>query len=288
MSLPVKALDPQRIDMAFVRAAARGSLSLPSVPHVVRKLISQLRSPETSMHSLVAELEQEPQLAARTLRIANSAYYCGRRSVASLSDAVVVVGINTLRTLVISCGVQSVFVNLPGVNLRQFWLDAGITAKAARGLARLAHADAEAALLAGLLHGVGHLILCQAFPAEMGAKLVGATQRRGAELAALELEACGIAHPAVGAAWLDELGFPEQAADAVANQLTAEATSQGLAPLLALASQLVTSLEAFESADTAAKKLDPRLLHAASLRAETLGKTFSEIYRQLSVGESGP
>ena len=125
MSTPASIMDG-------VRAAAGGQLQLPSVPRVVRRLISQLRDPAASVVDLVDELEQEPQLAARTLRIANSPYYCGRRSLASLQDAVAIIGTNTLRTLVISGGLEAVFVAVAGVNLRQFWLDATITAKAAR------------------------------------------------------------------------------------------------------------------------------------------------------------
>ena len=75
------------VSMDQVRAAAGGQLQLPSVPRVVRRLISQLRDPGASIIEVVDELEQEPQLAARTLRIANSPYYCGRRSLASLKDA---------------------------------------------------------------------------------------------------------------------------------------------------------------------------------------------------------
>ena len=155
------------VSMDQVRAAAGGRLQLPSVPRVVRRLISQLRDPGASIIELVDELEQEPQLAARTLRIANSPYYAGRRSLASLRDAVAIIGTDTLRTLVISGGLEAVFVAVPGVNLRQFWLDATVTAKAARSLARLAGADAEAAFLAGLLFGCGLVLSGMTNPAKV-------------------------------------------------------------------------------------------------------------------------
>lgn len=270
--------------MDQVRAAAGGRLQLPSVPRVVRRLISQLRDPGASIIELVDELEQEPQLAARTLRIANSPYYAGRRSLASLRDAVTIIGTDTLRTLVISGGLEAVFVAVPGVNLRQFWLDATVTAKAARSLARLAGADAEAAFLAGLLHNVGHLMLCQAFAATLPAALAGARSARGAELAALEREACGLDHAQVSAAWLDELGFPASVVDAVAHHLDADVAPGTLAPVLALATQVAASIEAGDNAERALHKLDAGLVAAASLVADRLDERFGAQYAQIAAG----
>lgn len=271
---------PLPLDIA--RAAARGSLALPSVPRVVRRLIADLKSADVSISGVVGELEQEPQLAARTLRIANSPYYCGRRSVASLSDAVVTIGTDTLRTLVISCGLQSVFVAVPGVNLRQFWLDASLTANAARSLARLAGRSGEPAFLAGLLHAVGHLILCRAFAAPMQRQLQGVAVRRGLVLAEAELAACGLTHPQVGAAWLDELGFPEEVVEAVALHLSpADAGAGSLAPLLNLATQVSASVEDGDSVQQALQKIDRGVLALSSLVPEHFGESFAPHYEQL-------
>lgn len=277
---------PKRVDMDAVRHAAGGALTLPSVPRVVRKLIGQLKTPDVSVNLLVGELEQEPQLAARTLRIANSSYYCGRRSVASLFDAVAVIGTDTLRTLVVSCGLQAVFVDIPGVNLRQFWRDASITAKSARAIARMAGAhtgsDPDAAYLAGLLHGVGHLILCQAFAAQLLPALTGTSTLRGGELAALEQEACGLAHPQVGAAWLDELGFPQEISGAVAHQLDMPPPQpSALAAVLSLALQMTLCIETGDSPESTVEKFHPAMLAAASLRPGILGETFSSYYRDI-------
>jgi len=272
------------LHMEKLRAAAGGRLQLPSVPRVVRRLISQLRDPGASIVEVVDELEQEPQLAARTLRIANSPYYCGRRSLASLKDAVAIIGTDTLRTLVISGGLESVFVAVPGVNLRQFWLDATLTAKAARSLARLAGADGEAAFLAGLLHNVGHLILCQAFPDALPAVLTSSHHARGRALAALEQETCGLDHAQVSAAWLDELGFPTAVVEAVARHLDADPAPGTLAPVLALATQVAASIEAGDNAQRALHKLDLSLVTAASLVAENLDERFGPQYEQIAAG----
>lgn len=286
MNAPIPA-SVLRVDMDFVRAAARGQLALPSVPRVVRRLIAELKTRSPHVPALVAELEQEPQLAARTLRIANSPYYAGHRSLASLSDAVVVIGTDALRTLVISCGVEAVFVQVPAVNLRQFWLDANVAARAARTLARLAGRDAEAAYLAGLLHSVGHLILCQAFAAPMQARFSGARTLRGTELADAEADICGLSFPDVGAAWLNELGFPEPIVHAVALQLDAAWAPPGsLASVLALALQLCASIDAHDSAAQARAKLDTGLLVAASLVGRLDGAPFDDAYRLIVGGEA--
>lgn len=243
-------------DLAAVRRAIRGELELPAIPRVVRTLIAQLKSPTVDLHALVSELEQEPLLAARTLRLANSPFYSGPRSLASIADAVVVVGTSTLRTLVIAGGLNAVFVDVPGVNLRQFWIDASIAARASRLLARAAALDGEAAYLAGLLHACGHLILCQAYPERMGAVVSRGPTRSGVDLAHAERSACGLSYPEVGAAWIDGLGFPEPIVEAVAYQLLPGDGVHRLAAVVHIAAGLCRSIEGGLDAAQAVQAID--------------------------------
>jgi HD-like signal output (HDOD) protein len=121
------------------------------------------------------------------------------------------------------------------VNLRDFWWEAQLTAAAGRSLAMPVGADREAAYLTGLLSQVGHLILCQAFAEELAPRLVQSTAVRGARLAQLEKDVCGLTYPEVGAAWMDTLGFPGELSQAVSHQLVPTATDGPLGVTLGLA-----------------------------------------------------
>ena len=96
-----------------------------------------------------------------------------------------------------------------------FWRDALVAGIAANKLAPRLSADAEEAYTCGLLHGTGHLILCQTYPDIANAMFTGFEVVRGAELATIEDGAFGIDHPAVGALWVESLGFPQPVADTI-------------------------------------------------------------------------
>jgi HD-like signal output (HDOD) protein len=135
--------------------------------------------------------------------------------VASIDTAVALIGIQALNRLIVACGVSSAFDQVPGIDLRTFWRDALVAAVAANKLAPALGANPEEAYVCGLLHAAGHLILCQSYPEIANAMFTGFAPARGAELADIETQAFGIDHPAVGALWVESIGFPKSVAVAI-------------------------------------------------------------------------
>ena len=274
--------------MEFVTDAARGQLSMPAIPRVVRRLITQLKDPSASLSRIVTELEQDPLLTARTLQLANSPFYSGRRTLSSVTDAVAVLGVDALQRVVMTVGLAAVFIEVPGVDMRQFWLDASVTAAAARQISTMSQMTreaSEAAYLAGLLHTSGHLILCLAFP-EQAVKAFESRRSsrilRGADLAAAELEAFGMVYPAVGAAWVEKMGFPQEVEHAIAHHLDPHGASAGaLASVIHLASQVAASVVIGDSAEEAFAKIDVALMASALIDPQDLQKSLHTSYSKL-------
>jgi HD-like signal output (HDOD) protein len=178
-----------------------------------------LRDPDADARRIGAALSQDPVLSAKVLRLANSSFFGGQRSMASIDAAVALIGTQALNRLIVACGVESTFKGVAGIDLPTFWRDALVAATAAARLAPRLGADAEEAYVCGLLHATGHLILCQTYPEIAAAMFTGFAVVRGAELAAIEAECFGIDHPTVGALWVDTLGFPQPVADAIRHAL---------------------------------------------------------------------
>jgi HD-like signal output (HDOD) protein len=95
-------------------------------------------------------------LSAKVLRLANSAFFGGQRSMASIDAAVALIGTAALSRLIVACGVSSAFAKIPGVDLKLFWRDSLIAATAAHKLAPRLGAEAESAYVCGLLHATGN------------------------------------------------------------------------------------------------------------------------------------
>lgn len=201
--------------MNFIDDVLSGRVTLPMVPKVVLQLLSELRRDDVKLSLVASLIEKDPVLSSRILRMANTSYFGGRRSIESVQDAVSVIGSRPLTTLLIACGAQSAFANVSAVNLKRFWDLSQLTAVASRQLAGRLNLDKEAAYSAGLLSPVGHLILCQC-EAEKARRTFNEVRTPwGAELANKEQAAFGVSHPQISAIWVDQLGMPSHVARAI-------------------------------------------------------------------------
>ncbi len=242
----------------FINDIAAGKVELPTIPRVVQRLILALQDPDVDTRKIGEALAQDPILSAKVLRLANSAFFGGQRSMASIDAAVALIGLQALNRLIVACGVAAPFKDIPGIDLQVFWRDALVAGIAANKLAPRFSADAEEAYTCGLLHGTGHLILCQTYPDIANAMFTGFEVVRGAELATIEAGAFGIDHPAVGALWVESLGFPQPVADTI--RCVAEPATDSEGPLLLTlrsASALAASVAQKDAAEVALAALPP-------------------------------
>ena len=87
--------------------------ALPTAPKVLADLIHSFEDPEVSVAQITRTVSADPVLSAKLLRLANSAYYKMSRSVATVDDAVRMLGFVTVRTLVISSGLVIIHAGMP-------------------------------------------------------------------------------------------------------------------------------------------------------------------------------
>jgi HD-like signal output (HDOD) protein len=214
----------------FVHEVTAGRVELPTIPRVVHKLMAALRDPDVDARVIGKELAGDPVLSAKVLRLANSSFFGGQRSMASIDQAVAMVGTQAIGKLVMACGVSQAFEEVRGIDLRTFWRDAVVAASAGQKVAARLDADADAAYTCGLLHATGHLILCKTYPEVAAGMFEGYAVLRGAELAKVEAECFGIDHATVGSMWAESLGFPQEVADAI--RLLLERPAEGDTALL--------------------------------------------------------
>jgi HD-like signal output (HDOD) protein len=132
---------------------------LPSLPAVATKLMQIVNSPESSADDAAALIERDPALTSTVIRMANSAFYGMPRSTSTVSSAVVILGFNTIRTIVLSTSIVKAFPQMVKSDLFQrqrFWRHSIVCALAAKILIRLQmyhlHLDPESAFCAGILH----------------------------------------------------------------------------------------------------------------------------------------
>lgn len=141
--------------------------ALPSQPRAVALLMSELGSADPSLRRLNQFFGTDPALAARLLQEANSPAFGAQGQISGIPEALALLGPAQLRTLVRSAPLGASSRSVPGVNLQQFWRYSLSTAKLARAFAGLVEQSQIAAYTAGLLHGLGELVLHLCDPERM-------------------------------------------------------------------------------------------------------------------------
>jgi len=140
--------------------------NLPTPPIVFHQIQKVINDPNVSAGQVASILAEDPAMSAKVLRLTNSAFYGLSKEIESVKQAVVIVGFEAIKNLVLSASVLDMF---KGKNIDQeyqekFWRHSLSTAFCCRLLARnlrkRGSVDPDSAFSAGLLHDVGKLIIC--------------------------------------------------------------------------------------------------------------------------------
>ena len=154
-----------QVEQIIISRINNDKLALPAFPAVAAKCLQVLKNPDFSNKSVVALLEQDPVLSARVLRLANSvAYKASAAGQLSLSAAVVRLGAQKVRSLLVEATVQQLYESRDkriAASLSSIWEHSVAVAILARDLAALTNQTAvsETVYLCGLLHDVGKMIV---------------------------------------------------------------------------------------------------------------------------------
>lgn len=144
------------------------SASLGSYAPVIEEIKAVLSSPQCSLASVGMAIEKDPDLTARLLKLANSAFYGFGTRLSTVTEAVSLIGIQQVQDLILSSSIIDKFAGMPpeSIDMASFWRHSLACGTCARILAterRLPNADKF--FVAGLLHDVGRLVLYQQAPA---------------------------------------------------------------------------------------------------------------------------
>ena len=240
--------------------------SLPCIPRVAQDLIQQFDNPHTSLDSVARNIALDPVIAAKVLRLANSARFRGARESTSVEDAAMRLGFNTLRTLVLASAMTGAFKVDTGFDLKGFWIRSFRVASIARTLAKQLKLDADAAFTCGMMYNIGELLIQTGAP-DFAKRLNRHPHREAAAQAAEETLQLGFGFPEVGAELARRWQLPALIQNAIAYQnKPAQAPDGGqYARLVAQAIHVEESLEAHGLGEQAREELEGPLFEGIDL-----------------------
>ncbi len=138
--------------------------NVPQIAEVIRIIINQLSDPDIDLKEVAKNVEKEQLVSAKVLRLVNSAHFGLVKKISSIEEAVVLLGMIKLKTLVVASGIVSSVPEIKNFDIKQFWLDSFSTATYARWLANASGSNADIAFTVGLLSNLGTILIHLGYP----------------------------------------------------------------------------------------------------------------------------
>jgi putative nucleotidyltransferase with HDIG domain len=230
---------------------------LPSLPEIILRVSEQLGDESCSVEQIGETIQHDPAITWRILKAVNSNFEESPQQVASVAEAVSLLGRDKCRHILIGSALRQAFGDQenPAFSMQVFWQHSVRTALIARHLGAQIEAidDAETMFTAGLLHDIGKLLLIDRFPQAMLDAEETMIRRRIDELSA-ELSQLGMTHTAVGEALMQHWGLPEILIDCVRfhHEAVHDGPNRYSTHLIYLANQLSEYVPPLDETETAA------------------------------------
>lgn len=207
---------PRRTDSA-IKAARIVEVTgdLPPMPHIAAQVIDKLADANATPREIHHIIIKDQALAARVLKVANSPYYGACRSIATLRDAVMFMGFDAIRSLIMTAVLKGMFSNV-SLSEKLLWEHSVGSAFAARKVGEeVGYPRKEEAFLAGLMHDVGKTVLFLRAPTVMRDIMEEVYNDDGADFFSVEQEKLGFTHSDVGRIIANKWCFAPNIEDAI-------------------------------------------------------------------------
>jgi putative nucleotidyltransferase with HDIG domain len=201
----------------LVRPQAPWALRLvPPFPAVANRVMSLVAQEDVGLEEVGELIKMDPSFAAELLRFANSPLFGVRREVRSVVHAVIMLGVERVRTMATLVAVNRMIRSSVRIQaLRKVWIHSLATARITEEIARFTRVAREGAYTFGLLHNLGTLGLMSAYPDEYS-RMLDISDDFGFDLLATERDLFEIDHCAAGAFLAQDWGFPDEMASVIA------------------------------------------------------------------------
>lgn len=180
--------------------------SLPTLPPVVRKLTTMVESPDVTAQEVGKLISTDQVLSAKVLKLVNSPFYGFPGRISSISHAIILLGFNVIKGVVLSASVFDVM-EKSMVGLWEHSLGSAIISGTLSR--RLGLNEPEEISTAALLHDIGKVLVRISLSADYD-KIAWVIEEKGCSFREAEIEVLGVDHAEIGQWLSEEWGLPER------------------------------------------------------------------------------
>ncbi len=187
---------------------------LPTIPNVLMRIWSVLECPDSSSSDIERIISLDQALTAKVIRLANSPFYHMPSEISSVKSAIVNVGFDAVKNLVIAVSVTSMLKKLKGTNryfpMRDFWRHSVGVGVASKMFARKVEGvDSELCFCAGILHDIGKFAMNLLFP-DKYAEALSTAAGGGLYIREAEKIVIGTDHARIGGLFAEHWNFSRE------------------------------------------------------------------------------
>lgn len=193
-----------------VKKKLRKLEGLPTLPPIVQKLNQMIEDERTSLNQIAELIEKDQVITTKVLRLANSAFYGFPRKVSTVQQAMMLLGVNVLRILIMT---SSIFEIIHREDVGLWEHSVGVAACAKILAEHLDVKDPQEITTAGLLHDLGKVVEKVAFKEDYEEILRLVAE--GVEPLEAEKRVLGLNHAEIGAFLMSQWNIPERLIEAV-------------------------------------------------------------------------
>lgn len=192
---------------------------LPALPQVTFQVIKMADDPNSTAQDINAVITKDQSLTAKVLRLANSAFYGFPRRISTVTEATILLGFNTIKSIVMAASVSEVMTReVSGYALAsgELWRHSQAAAIAARLLARRAkYPNPDVAYTGALLHDIGKVVL-NSYLKDSYREVVSLIEEGVLSFPDAEREVLGFTHAEIGARVAENWNLPEELVESIA------------------------------------------------------------------------
>ncbi|HVS70885.1 MAG TPA: HDOD domain-containing protein [Phycisphaerae bacterium] len=282
------AKDPQ----AIINDAINAVSHIATLPEITVKIIQLVENPKSTAQDLHKLISNDPALVARILKVVNSAFYGLPGQIGSINRAIVLLGLNAVKNIVIAASLAKLFrggrvsAQFSAKDLWSHSVGVGVMAKLIT--AKLNGQLPDEAFLGGLIHDIGILVELQSMRDSLVEVAEKAT-REERRYVDIETQVIGVDHQALGAGLTAKWKFPRSFQYVTGhhhNPMALAMECRWLSCVVHVADHVCTRENIGYSLTCKGEALDPAVLEELKLPMETVNELAKQLPEALKETEA--
>jgi HD-like signal output (HDOD) protein len=239
----------------------RNIRNLPTLPDVVMEILRLCDDPNTSTRQIAQLIEKDPVLTTKVLKLVNSSYFGLSKELFSINQALVLIGYNNLKSMVMSASMLQVFnqdSRVGSFSRKALWKHSVGVGIGARFMARRFHiGDPEQIFVAGLIHDVGKVIIDWYFHSQF-VQIIDLVDREHCWIREAENRVLQVTHEEIGSYLASRWNLPDMLKEGIAHhhQPSLSTEHAATAALIQLSDALIRELDVGYGGDPTIPQID--------------------------------